>query len=152
MPSKRSVSWQKAAKQKSKILFALEEIKKGRIKSLCAAAKLYDILFSILQDCAADVFSYIDIYYYWLKLIQFEEDLFTEWIISIDLYRAVSRLSIIQEMANILLAVHGEISLVTVGKNWSSIFINRYKEICLCFSKYYNYQYTLNKNQKLIRK
>ncbi|KAJ5600254.1 hypothetical protein N7450_001321 [Penicillium hetheringtonii] len=53
MPPKRSESWQKAAKQEGKILFALEDIKKGRIKSLCAAAKLYNIPFSTLQNCAA---------------------------------------------------------------------------------------------------
>lgn len=131
MPSKRSVSWQKAAKQKSKILFALEEIKKGRIKSLCAAAKLYNIPFSTLQNCTADIFSCIDIYHYRLKLIQFEEDSLIEWIISMDLYRAVSRPSTVQKIANILFTIYSEIFPITVGKNWLSIFINRYKEICL---------------------
>jgi hypothetical protein len=49
MPPKRSESWQILANQEGKILLALQGVHKGQIKSLRAAAKLYDIPFSTLQ-------------------------------------------------------------------------------------------------------
>jgi len=68
-------------------------------------------------------------------LIQLEKDLFVDWIISIDLYRTVSRLTIIAKIANILLAVYNSYFLSTVNKNWLSVSINRYKNIRLYFSR-----------------
>ena len=43
MPPIRSESLQKLANQEGKILLALDDIKNGRIKSIRAAAKLYEI-------------------------------------------------------------------------------------------------------------
>jgi hypothetical protein len=68
MPPKHSKSWQKAANQEGKVLLALEDIKKGQIKSLRAAAKLYEIPFSTLQERAAGVSLRVDIYHYRQKL------------------------------------------------------------------------------------
>jgi len=64
-----------------------------------------------------------------------EKDLFVDWIISIDLYRTVSRPATVAEIANILLAVYSNYSLSTVDKNWLSVFINWYKKIRLYFSR-----------------
>lgn len=52
MLPERSKFSQKLAKQKGRILLALTDIKIGRTHSLRAAAKLYDIPFSTLQDPA----------------------------------------------------------------------------------------------------
>ncbi|EPS30863.1 hypothetical protein PDE_05815 [Penicillium oxalicum 114-2] len=49
MPPIRSESSQKLANQEGKVLLALSDIKDGRINSLRAAAKLYEIPFSTLQ-------------------------------------------------------------------------------------------------------
>lgn len=43
MPPIRSEYSQKAANQEGKILLALDDIKNGRIKSIRASAKLYEI-------------------------------------------------------------------------------------------------------------
>ena len=60
MPPNRSESWQKAANQEGRILLALEDIKKGNIKSLRVAAKLYNIPLSTLYRRATGVFSRVD--------------------------------------------------------------------------------------------
>jgi hypothetical protein len=49
MPPIRSKSLQKSANQEDKILLALNDIKNGRVKSIRAAAKLYEIPHSTLQ-------------------------------------------------------------------------------------------------------
>jgi hypothetical protein len=43
MPPIRSESQQKSANQEGRILLALDDIKNGRVKSVRAAAKLYEI-------------------------------------------------------------------------------------------------------------
>jgi hypothetical protein len=52
MPPIRTKSSQKSANQEGRILLALEDIKNGCIKSIRAAAKLYDLLRSTLQTRA----------------------------------------------------------------------------------------------------
>jgi hypothetical protein len=151
MPPKRSKSWQKAANQEGKVLLALEGIKKGQIKSLRAAAKLYEIPFSTLQERAAGVSSRVDIYHHRQKLTQLEEDSLTEWIISMDSRGAAPRISTVREMANILLAARGETPPTTVGKNWPSAFIQRHDEIRTRFSRRYDYQRALNEDPRSIR-
>ena len=52
MPPIRSESLQKLANQEGKILLALDDIKNGRIKSIRAAAKLYEIPYTTLAGRA----------------------------------------------------------------------------------------------------
>ena len=92
MPPKRSESWQKSANQEGKILLALQGVQKGQIKSLRAAAKLYEIPFSTLQERAAGVSSRVDIHHHRQKLTQLEEDLLTKWILSMDSRGAAPRI------------------------------------------------------------
>ena len=139
MPPIRTESSQKSANQESNILLAFSDIKDGCIRSLRAAAKLYKILYAILYRRANGLILYVDKCSTDYKLIQLEKDLLTEWILSMDSYRAVSRPATVREMVNILLAVYGSLSLSTVSKNWLSIFVNCCKELCLYFSKCYNY-------------
>lgn len=49
MPPIRSESLQKSANQEGKILLALDDLQNGRIKSIRAAARLYQIPRSTLQ-------------------------------------------------------------------------------------------------------
>jgi molybdenum-dependent DNA-binding transcriptional regulator ModE len=48
MPLIRTESSQKSANQEGRILLALNDIKNSRVKSIRAAAKLYDIPYSTL--------------------------------------------------------------------------------------------------------
>ena len=55
MPPIRSKSRHKLANQEGKILLALEDIKNGRVKSIRAAARLYEIPHTTLADRARGI-------------------------------------------------------------------------------------------------
>jgi len=107
MPPIRTESSQKLANQEGRVLLALSDIKNGRIKSLCAAAKLYDIPYTTLHGRANGLTSRVDNRPTGHKLTQLEEDSLTEWILSMDTRGAAPRPSTVREMANILLAARG---------------------------------------------
>jgi hypothetical protein len=151
MPPIRTESSRKLANQEGKILLALSDLKDGRIKSIRAAAKLYDLPPSTLHHRASGRISRVDKRPSGHKLTQTEEDSLTEWIISMDTRGAAPRPSTVREMANILLAAREEASLSTVGKNWPSTFINRRPELRTRFSRRYDYQRALNEDPKSIR-
>ncbi|KAJ5595836.1 DNA binding HTH domain Psq-type, partial [Penicillium hetheringtonii] len=88
--------------QENKILLALSDLQNKRIKSIQTAAKLYNIFYTILYIYTSGIFLYIDIHWYSHKLTQSEKNL------------AVSRLSIIQEITNIL-EIYKSISLLIVA-------------------------------------
>jgi hypothetical protein len=135
MPPKRSESWQKSASQEGKIILALDDLDNGRITSIRAAAKLYDIPRSTLHARAQGRSSHVDKRPSGHKLTQCEEDSLTEWIISMDARGAAPMQSTVRDMANILLAARGETPPATVGKNWPSSFVNRRDELRSRFSK-----------------
>jgi hypothetical protein len=107
MPPIRSESRQKLANQEGKILLALDDLKNGRVKSLRAAAKLYEIPLTTLHARTDGRISRVDKRPSGHKLTQFEEDSLTEWIMSMDSRGAVPKPSTVREMANILLAARG---------------------------------------------
>jgi hypothetical protein len=60
MPPIRSESRHKLANQEGKILLALSDIKNGRVKSIRAAAKLYEIPHITLADRAKGVLARVE--------------------------------------------------------------------------------------------
>ncbi|OOQ86488.1 hypothetical protein PEBR_21279 [Penicillium brasilianum] len=104
MPPIRSESRQKLANQEGKILLALDDIKNRRIKSIRAAAKLYEIPHTTLAGRAKGVQARVKTSPNKRKLTQLEEDSLIEWIFSIDKRGAAPRKTAIREMADILLA------------------------------------------------
>jgi hypothetical protein len=60
MPLIRTESSQKSANKEGRVLLALSDIKNGRITSLCAAAKLYDIPYTTLHARADGRISRVD--------------------------------------------------------------------------------------------
>jgi hypothetical protein len=151
MPPIRSGSQQKLANQEGKALLALDDIKHGRVKSLRAAAKLYNIPLTTLHARTKGRISRVDKRPSGHKLTQFEEDSLTEWIISMDTRGAAPRPATVRDMANILLAARGNNPPATVGKNWPSTFIQRRDEIRTRFSRRYDYQRALNEDPKSLR-
>jgi hypothetical protein len=151
MPPIRTESSQKSANQEDRILLALDDIKNGRIKSIRAAAKLYDLPRSTLGDRAQGVIARVDTRPNSHELTQLEEDSLTEWILSMDSRGAAPRPSTVREMANILLAARGTIPPLTVGVNWASSFVNRRDELRSRYSKRYDYQRALNEDPKAIK-
>ncbi|KAI2787018.1 hypothetical protein POX_f07371 [Penicillium oxalicum] len=151
MPPIRTESSQKSANQEGKILLALDDIKNGRIKSIRAAAKLYDLPSSTLCDRAKGVIARVDTRPNGHKLTLLEEDSLTKWILSMDSRGAAPRPSTVREMANILLAARGTNPLLTVGVNWASTFVKRRNELRSRYSKRYDYQRALNEDPKSIK-
>jgi len=151
MPPIRSQSSQKLANQEGKVLLALSDLQNDRVKSIRAAAKLYDIPYRTLAARANGRAARVDKRPSGHKLTQLEEDSLSEWILSMDSRGAAPRSSTVQEMVNILLAVYGDSLPDTVGKNWPSSFIQWRNELRICFSKRYNYQCVLNENPKTIK-
>jgi hypothetical protein len=151
MPPERSESWHKSAKQEGRILLALQAVQKGQIKSLYAAAKLYDIPYTTLYDRATGTSPRVDKRWHSHKMTQLEEDSLTEWILSMDSRGAAPRPSTVREMANILLATRGIHPPPTVGVNWTSSFVKRREELRSRFSRRYDYQRALNEDPKSIR-
>ncbi|KAJ5233428.1 uncharacterized protein N7469_005194 [Penicillium citrinum] len=78
MPPNRSGSSHKLANQESKILLVLSDLKEGRIQSLRAAARLYEIPESTLYICVSGTQSRVDQRPNRYKFIQLEEDSRTE--------------------------------------------------------------------------
>jgi hypothetical protein len=151
MPPIRTESSHKLATQEGRILLALSDLKDSRVKSLRAAAKLYEIPFATLQARANGRVSRVDKRPSGHKLTQTEEDALTEWIISMDSRGAAPRPATVGEMANILLAARGSNPPPTVGVNWPSNFIKRRDELRSRFSRRYDYQRALNEDPKSIR-
>ncbi|KAJ5242259.1 uncharacterized protein N7469_000586 [Penicillium citrinum] len=150
MPPIRTESSHKLANQEGKILLALRDIKSGRILSIRAAARLYDLPETTLHSRAYGIQLRVDYRPTGYKLTQLEEVSLTEWILSMDICGAVSRPTTVREMVNILLAAREETSSI-IGKNWSLIFINCCSELRICFLQRYDYQRVLNKDLKSIR-
>jgi hypothetical protein len=151
MPPIRSESSQKSANQEGKVLLALDDIKNGRIKSIRAAAKLYEIPLSTLHTRAHGQIPRAEKRPTGYKLTQLEEDSLTEWILSMDSRGAAPRPATVREMANILLAARGCYPPLTVGKNWPSTFVQRRDELRSRFSRRYDYQRALNEDPKTLR-
>jgi len=56
----RSQHSQKLANQEGKILLALDDLQNGRVKSIRAVARLYDLPYTTLADRARGVVSRVD--------------------------------------------------------------------------------------------
>ena len=96
------------AKQEGRIPLALGDIETGRITSLRAAAKLYDMPFSTMRGGATGISSRVDTRAKSYKLTQLEEGSLVKWILSVDSRGAAPRSTTIREMADIVLATRGE--------------------------------------------
>jgi hypothetical protein len=125
MPPIRLETSQKLAYQEDKILLAIDDIKNGRIKSLRAASRLYEVSSTIPHARASCLPSRVDSRPTSHKLTPLEEYSLTGWIISMDSRGASPWPATVREMANILLAARGSYSPLTVGKNWPSTFVQR---------------------------
>jgi hypothetical protein len=117
MPPIRPKSRQKLANQEGKILLALSDLENGRIQSLRAAAKLYEIPYTTLQGRANGLTSRVGRRPSGHKLTQLEEDSLCQWVLSMDTRGAAPRQATVREIANILLAARGSHPPSTVSKN-----------------------------------
>ena len=107
MPPIRTGPSHKSANQEGKILLAISDLESGRISSIRAAAKLYEIPRTTLQARAKGRVSRQETRVNCHKLTALEEDSLVEWIFSLDSRGVAPRPAQIREMADILLAARG---------------------------------------------
>ena len=141
MPPIRSQKAQKSIEQEGRILLAIRAIKNQEISSVRGAARRFEVPESTLRDRLHGHQFKPEARANSHKLTQFEEESLVKWILSMDLRGNPPRPSMAKDMANLLLASRGTTTPPTVGVNWVSTFIKRYKDtIASRLSRRYDYQ------------
>jgi hypothetical protein len=131
-------------------LLAIQALKKQEKLSVSEAARIYDIPRTTLQDRIRGVHNRVESRANSFKLTEIEENSLKKWVISMDIRGAAPRPSMVQEMANLLLATRGTTPIQTVGKNWVSTYVKRHPELDTRFSRPYNYKRAKCEDPKII--
>ena len=134
--------------QEGCILLAIQAIKLYYIKSIRAAAILYNVPPSTLCSRINRVASRYDSLPNSRKLTPEEELAIVRYILDLDSCRFPPRPQSVQEIADLLLAEH---DILPVGKNWTSNFINCRTEIKTKFSCKYDYKRAQYKDLVIIQ-
>ncbi|KAJ5256612.1 hypothetical protein N7478_012716 [Penicillium angulare] len=155
MPPQCSDRKKKLVEQEGRLLLAIQAIKDGKYVSAAAAARSFQLPVSTLkarlngrQSCAEQrhsrhIFSEI------------EEESIENWLLSLDSRGAALNLSMLRDMANILLRAQKNIpsttTLPSVGKNWPTEFIKRRPNLSSRFSRRCNYKSALSEDPRIIK-
>ena len=150
MPPDRSQKRQKLTEQEGRILLAIQALKKQEKLSVSEAARIYDIPRTTLQDRIRGVHNRVESRANSFKLTKIKENSLKKWVISMDIHGAAPHPSMVQEMANLLLATRGTTPIQTVGKNWVSTYVKRHPELDTRFSRPYNYKRAKCEDPKFI--
>lgn len=76
-----------------------------------------------------------------------------DWLLSMDKRGVALTLSILRDIANLLLKSRGDSSSFTtpsVGINWPTQFVKRYPDLTTRFSRRYNYRRALSEDPDII--
>jgi hypothetical protein len=130
MPPIRNKNQSNSREQEGRIQLALSDLKNGKIRSIRKAAEIYNVTRLTLQNRLNGITYRAETRANGYKLIEFEEELLVKWILDLDKCGLPPRPSLVQEMANILLAQHGN---QQVGKNWVYKLVQRRLELKLRF-------------------
>ena len=131
----------------SRIILALEALKKD--KSLCvrSAAKIYNVSHTTLYQRRAGRSPRCAIVPISQKLTESEEHMLVRYILDLDSCAFPPRPSGVQDMANRLLAAR---DAQPVGKNWVSNFVKRRQELRTCWIRKYDHQRSKCEDPKVI--
>ena len=134
--------------QESRILLAIQAIKQGQFQNIQTAAILYNIPTQSFCDWINRIASWYNIISNSRKLTPTEELAIVQYILDLDSCRFPPRPQAVQEIANLLLAVH---NISPVSINWTSNFIRYCTEIKTKFSCKYNYKRAQYKDPVIIQ-
>ena len=126
MPPQRR---EKKAEIEGRKLLALQAYQTGRIKSLRAAAKAYDVPHNSLAYRASGHRPRDQLGQHNRKLTDTEELTLVKWVLSIDQCGYPPRVYAVQHIAELLLYKHLSNARISVSKNWMTRFINRNNEL-----------------------
>ena len=123
-----------------RIALAIQAYNLGLFKSLCAAARSYNILHTTLTNRYQGILSRHDTQLVTRKLTSTKEEVLIQRILSLDAQGFPPRISVVQDIANIILASREITPPPTVGKNWPTNFIKRSPQLYTIYNRKYDYQ------------
>jgi hypothetical protein len=108
MPPKRSQKAQKSIEQEGRILLAIKAIQNGRITTIAAAARSFDVPRTTLADRMKGISNLYEVRGTGHKFTQLEEESIQDWLISMDQRGAALTIAMLRDMANLLLKHRGD--------------------------------------------
>lgn len=108
MPPKRSQKAQKSVEQEGRILLAIKAIQNGRIFTIAAAARSFDVPRTPLADRMKGIPNLYEARGTGHKFTQLEEESIQDWLISMDQRGAALTIAMLRDMANLFLEHHGD--------------------------------------------
>lgn len=141
MPSK--------AQQEGRLLLALQAYQKGQITTICQAALAYNVPYSTLKYRLSGRVARVETRANSHKLTPTEEEVLTQWIISMDNRGYPARVCAVQNAAKLLLQQRVGPS-ASIGINWSARFIKRQPTLQSRFNRKYDYQRAQCEDPELI--
>ncbi|KAJ6258426.1 hypothetical protein Dda_2933 [Drechslerella dactyloides] len=134
----------------SRIILAIEALKKDENLSVQAAAKAYNVPRTTLLYRYSGRPSRCDSTPNSRNLTKLEEDVIVQYILELCARSFHPRKSDVEDMANQLLSTRSDNSTRRVGKNWTYNFIKRRPELQTRLSRRYDYQRAKCEDPKLI--
>ena len=123
-----------------RIALAIQALQSNQILSVRAAATTYDVPNSTLQRRYSGARSRRETRPVACKLTQNEEDVLLQRILDLDAQGFPPQLSIVRDIANIILSSRSKQPLLSVGKNWVTNFVKRYPLLQAKYNRKYDYQ------------
>jgi hypothetical protein len=134
--------------KESQVVLAIQAIQKTPNLSIRAAARIYMVDRSTLGKRLKGITVRHDTMPNSRKPTNLEESTNIQYILDLDSRFFLPRLCGVEDIANRLLA---DRDAPPVGVNWAINFVKRYKELCTCFTRRYNYERALCEDLKLIK-
>jgi hypothetical protein len=128
------------AQKEGRISLAIQAINQGQIKSLKAAARSYDVPYSTLQTRYHGTLARPNSQPNSKKLTSVEEEVLLQRILDLIDQGFPPQITVVREIANIILITRDASSLQTVGKNWATNFVNRHESLRTMYNRKYDYQ------------
>ncbi|CRL30644.1 DDE superfamily endonuclease, CENP-B-like [Penicillium camemberti] len=108
MPPKRSQKAQKSIEQEGRMLLAMKAIQNGRITTIAAAARSFDVPRTTLANRLKGTPNLYEARGTGYKFTQLEEESIQDWLISMDQRGAALTIAMLKDMANLLLKHRGD--------------------------------------------
>ncbi|KAL2696030.1 hypothetical protein AAEP93_003330 [Penicillium crustosum] len=150
MPPKRSQKAQKSIEQEGRMLLAMKAIQNGRITTVAATARSFDVPRTTLPDRLKGTPNLYKARGTGYKFTQLEEESIQDWLISMDQRGTALTIAILKDMANLLLKHRGDDTPKTVSKNWPTQYIKRHPRLSSRFSRKYDYKRALIEDPNII--
>ena len=123
-----------------RLCLAVNALDSGQIQSIRAAARIYTVPPETLRTRYHGTLSRRDTRQLMHKLTSTEEEVLLQRILSLDAQGFPPRISIVRDIANIILTSREMTPPLTVGKNWPTNFVKRCPQLRTTYNRKYDYQ------------